>query len=291
MRRPRLSPAVPAVTAITAIAGTGMLAVVVTSLGLMPLFGQPRLGTDGWRRVSPDLLPAIGESLTIAVPATVLAAVLGLLMAGLMLAGSMMSARSATLVRVACLMVLAVPHLVGATSLGLLLSEGGVAARIGGVPPGSWPALVGGQWPIATVLELAWKESAFVALVVLASVAPGHRTRGEVAAGLGATPRQRLTRVLLPTAAPALLASSLVTFVYSIGSYEVAWLLGRAVPEPLPVLAFRLFGSIELADRPAAAAAATIGAILSAGIAAVVVVALPGLRTALGGGAAVEALK
>ncbi|MGB0102048.1 MAG: ABC transporter permease subunit, partial [Nocardioides sp.] len=171
-----------------------------------------------------------------------------------------------------------IPHLAAATSVGLLLGDGGLAARVAAPVVGDWPALVAGPWPIATVLELAWKESAFVALVVLAAVAPGHRERMEVAAGLGAGPSQRLTRVLLPTALPALAASALVTMVYAIGSYEVAWLLGRSAPEPLPVLAFRLFGSIELTDRPEAAAAAVVGALLSIGVVLPAIIALPRLR-------------
>ncbi|QYJ04167.1 hypothetical protein KUV85_00360 [Nocardioides panacisoli] len=273
--RPRPTGAVPGVVAITVVAGTGMLAVVATSLGLMPLYGRPTPGLTGWRTAAPDLAAGVGESLLIAVPATLLAAVVGLLLAVVMLPGG----RAATVVRIACLVALAVPHLVGATSVLLLLGDGGLGARLlAPATGGAWPALVGGPWPVATVLELAWKESAFVALVVLAAVAPGHRARMEVAAGLGARPWQRLTRVLLPTAAPAVGAASLVTLVYAIGSYEVAWLLGRAVPEPLPVLAFRLFGSIELADRPAAAAAAVTGAALALGVTVPALAALPRLR-------------
>ncbi|WP_372519919.1 hypothetical protein, partial [Nocardioides sp.] len=59
----------------------------------------------------------------------------------------------------------------------------------------------------------------------------------------------------------------------SIGSYEVAWLLGRTTPEPLSVLSFRLFGSIELLDRPAAAAAAVTGSALALGLTLVAVAA------------------
>lgn len=269
-------PAIPGLVTITVVAGTGMAVVVATSVGLMPLYGQPTPGLDGWRTVAPDLVAGIGESLRIALPATVLAAVVGFLLAALMLQGTR---TAAAVVRLSCLVVLAVPHLVGATSVLLLLGDGGMAARVAAsATDAGWPALVGGPWPVATVLELAWKESAFVALVVLAAVAPGHRQRMEVAAGLGARPRQRIRRVLLPTAAPAVGAASLVTLVYAIGSYEVAWLLGRAVPEPLPVLAFRLFGSIELADRPAAAAAAVTGAALALCAAAPVLAALPRLR-------------
>ncbi len=268
----------PGIVAITLVAGTGMTAVVATSLGLMPLYGQPSLGLDGWRAAAPDLAAGVGETLLIALPATLIAAVVGLLLAVLMLPGG----RASSVVRVGCLAVLAVPHLVGATSMGLLLGDGALAARLAAPAYGDgWPALVGGSWPVATVLELAWKESAFVALVVLAAVAPGHVKRSQVAAGLGAGRWHRLTRVLVPTAVPALAASSLVTLVYAVGSYEVAWLLGRASPEPLPVLAFRLFGSIELLDRPAAAAAAVTGAALAVCLTVPALAAVPRLRTAM----------
>ncbi len=274
--------AAPGIVAITVVSGTGMVAVLATSVGLMPLYGDPVPSLDGWRAAVPDLVAGIGESLLIAVPATVLAALVGLLLSMLMLRGG----RAAAVVRVSCLAVLAVPHLVGAASVSLLLGDGGVGARLAASTVGDrWPELVGGPWPVATVLELAWKESAFVALVVLAAVAPGHRLRMQVAAGLGARPVQRVMRVLVPTAGPALGAASLVTLVYAVGSYEVAWLLGRASPEPLPVLAFRLFGSIELTDRPAAAAAAVTGAALALCVAVPSLAALPRLRALSVGGA------
>ncbi len=249
-RQPRAVADLLPVVPIAVVAGGGMAAVVATSWGLMPLYGEPTPGADGWRQVATDLGPAVRETLVLSVGATVLALVVGLGIALVLLAGS-------PLVRAASLAVLAVPHLVGATSVLLWLGDGGWGARLTGAGPATWPELVAGPWPVATVLALAWKESAFVALVVLAAVAPGHRERMETAATLGARPLQRWTRVLVPSAAPALAATGLVVLVYSIGSYEVVWLLGRTTPEPLSVLSFRLFGSIELLDRPAAAAAAT----------------------------------
>lgn len=270
----------PAVVAVVVVAGAGMLAVLATSLGLLPLYGEPTPGWEGWRSAAPDLRAGIGESLLIAGPATALAAGIGLGVAVVMLGGG----RRAWLLRWCCLGVLAVPHLVGASSVGLLLGDGGWAARVASpATDGFWPPLVGGPWPVAIVLELAWKESAFVALVVTAALARTHRQRMEVAAGLGATRWQRFTRVVLPTAAPALGASSLVAGVYALGSYEVAWLLGRAAPEPLPVLAFRLFGSIDLADRPAAAAAAITTAVLAMGLAMVALVVTRRWRPGHGG--------
>lgn len=268
---PSLLPLVP----VTVVAGGAMAAVVATSVGLMPLYGQPDAGWDGWAQVRPDLAASLRETLVLAVGATGLALLAGLGLALVLLTGS-------SLVRAATLAVLAVPHLVGATTTLLWLGDGGLGARLSGAGPGDWPALVAGPWPVAAVLALAWKESAFIALVVAASVAPGHRERVEAAMVLGASATQRWTRVLLPAAAPALAASGLVVLVYSVGSYEVAWLLGRTSPEPLSVLSLRLFGSIELLDRPAAAAAAVVASSLALGLALVVLAAGVRVGRALG---------
>ncbi len=231
-----------------------MGAVVATSLGLLPLVGQPRLSLDGFTGAAADLRVAARESLITAVAATGLAAMLGLLIATL----SVRRGRGTGVVLAVAAVVVTVPHVVGATAMGLLLTDMGLAQRWLRVPAGSWPELVGGRWPWATVLELAWKESAFVALVVVGSVGRRYADLRGVAAVLGARPRDQWRRVFLPLAAPALASSSLIVLVYSLGTYEVARLLGRAYPEPLPVMAYRLFTAIDITARPQAAAAAVV---------------------------------
>ncbi len=93
-----LLPVVP----VALVAGGAMAAVVATSLGLMPLYGQPEPGTAGWQQVAPDLGPAVRETLLLALGATVVALVVGMGLALVLLAG-------APLVRAAALAVLAVP--------------------------------------------------------------------------------------------------------------------------------------------------------------------------------------
>ena len=261
----------PAVLLIVAVTGTALVTVVATSLGLLPLVGQPRLSTDGFTTLAGDLQAATYESLLTAATATLVAAAIGFTIATVVVR----SGRGVRLLVGLAVAVMTVPHLVGAAGTGLLLSDVGLAQRWSGISAASWPELVGGRWPWATVLELAWKESAFVALVVFASVGRHYADLREVAAVLGAAPRAQWRRVLLPLAAPALASSSLIVFVYSLGTYEVARLLGRAYPEPLPVMAYRLFTDIDVAARPQAAATAVIAtglALLAA------VMALPLLR-------------
>ena len=271
----------PAVGLVVLVTGTGLVAVLATSLGLMPLFGEAELSTQGFRSAAPDLLLSTRETLLIATSSTLLAGLVGVLVATALLG----STRGSALARTVSAGVVTVPHLVGAASVSLLLADSGVASRVLGVDRGSWPELVGGAWPVATVLELAWKESAFVALVVVASVGRRHRALREVAAVLGAGPWHRWSRVFLPAALPALMAASLIVFTYTVGAYEVPRLLGRAYPEPLPVMAYRLFGSIDLTSRPEAAATASVAAGLALLVGFLGLGAAAGVRRTRGRGA------
>lgn len=261
----------PALILVTVVTGTALGAVLATSLGLMPLVGEPRLSLDAFTSLSNDLGAATGESLLTAATATLIAAAVGLAIASTCL--HVRLARRAVIGL--AVVVVTVPHLIGAAATALLLSDVGLAQRWTGVATSSWPELVGGRWPWATVLELAWKESAFVALVIVAAVGRRYRELAEIASVLGATPRQRWRRVLVPLAGPALTSASLIVFVYSLGTYEVARLLGRAYPEPLPVLAYRLFTDVDIAARPQAAAAAVV--VTALGVVAAVAV-LPVVR-------------
>ncbi len=266
--------AAPAVALVVLVTGAALGTVAATSLGLLPLFGPAGVSTEGYTSAGGDLALAVRETLVIATAATALAAGLGLLVGTVVL----LVPRHRWLVAGLAAVVVTVPHLVGAASVDLLLGDSGVLPRLLGVGPGSWPDLVGGAWPVATVLEFAWKESAFVALVLVATVGPRLRDLLEVAAVLGAGPWQRWTRVLVPASLPALSGASVIVFVYTVGSYEVPWLLGRAFPEPLPVMAFRLFGSIDLAARPQAAATALVGVGVAVAAVAAAAAVLPASR-------------
>ncbi|MEO6827485.1 MAG: ABC transporter permease subunit [Microbacteriaceae bacterium] len=235
----------------------GML--VAQSAGLLPFVGEPRLSADAYFANTAELPLAIGISLAVSAAATLLAVVVGFTAAVVVLQGRW----SGRIVEWVSALTIPVPHLVGAATMGLLLSDGGFLARLFHVPGTGWPAFVGGPWWSATVLEYGWKESAFVALVVVGTLASRVNRYDETAALLGAGRASRLRHVLLPLATPALTVSAVIVFVYTLGSYEVAWLLGRAYPEPLPVMAVRLYNSVTLASRPEAAAIAVITVVLS----------------------------
>ncbi len=272
----------PALVLVLLVTGAGLTAVIATSLGLIPLFGASRLSVDAYTSAGPELPLAIRETLVIALVSTLLAAGLGLVIGTVVL----LVPRHGWWIGGLAVGVVTVPHLVGAASVELLIGDSGVLPRLLGIGPDTWPNLVGGRWPVATVTEFAWKETAFVALVIAATIGPRLHDLLDTARVLGAGPWKRWTRVLVPSALPALLGSSLIVFVYTVGSYDVPWLLGSAYPEPLPVMAYRLFGSIDLAARPQAAATAVVGVAVAIGaslLAALVARVLHRLREPGGG--------
>ncbi|RAX48064.1 ABC transporter [Arthrobacter sp. AQ5-05] len=250
--------AVPAVLLVAFVVVGGSAMVAAQSLGLMPLVGRPELSTAAYTAHGGDLLVGAGLSLAIAGASTVLACLIGFTAALIMMQGRWCG----KLVAAMSSLSIPVPHIVGAATAGLLLADSGLLARVFGAAE-RWPDIVGGQWWLAVIFEYAWKESAFVGLVVAGTLATRSVDYEETAALLGAGRLRRLRHVLLPLSLPALIISGTIAFIYSFGSYEVAWLLGRPYPEPLPVMALRLYNSVTLTSRPEAAAVAVVTAVVS----------------------------
>ena len=254
----------PALVLVVLVVGGGVFTAALQSLGLMPLVGEPALSFDAYTALGDDLWRSLALTLSIATVSPALAAMIGLATALSALAGSRAPLVAAGL-------TVTVPHLIGAAAMGLLLADSGLLPRILGSTDGSWPELVGGRWWIAVVVEYAWKESAFVAIVLAGTLATRVAAFDETAATLGAGRWARLRLVTLPLVRPALIASTAIAFAYTVGSYEVARILGRPYPEPLSIMAVRLFTSIDLAARPQAAAAAMVATTLTVVVAVVAV--------------------
>ncbi|MDQ0278834.1 putative spermidine/putrescine transport system permease protein [Arthrobacter silviterrae] len=252
--------AAPAVLVATFVVGGGMATSLAQSLGLFPLVGPPSLTVAAYAAQASELPAGIGLSLAIAAASTLVACLVGFTAALVIVQGRWCG----KLVAALGTLTIPVPHIIGAASMSLLLADSGLLARLFNTG-GGWPELVGGPWWIAVVAEYGWKESAFVALVVTGTLATRAVSYDETAALLGAGRLRRLRHVLIPLSMPALAVCATIVFVYSLGSYEVAWLLGRAYPEPLPVMALQLFNSATLTARPEAAAVAMVTTTLSFG--------------------------
>ncbi|MBG6181268.1 ABC transporter permease subunit [Arthrobacter sp. CAN_A1] len=250
--------ALPAVIPIVAVVGVSLTAAGLQSVGLMPFIGPPQFSADAWTSDTGELIRSSITSIYIAAVSTMLSLVVGFVLAAYVLAmprmGKVVEALSAA--------TIPIPHVIGAGAIGLLLSDSGFLERLLGMPD-AFPALVSGPWFVAVIAEYAWKESAFVALVVLGSISRSVGDLCDAAATLGASAGQRIVRVVLPLAVPSLAVSAAIVFIYTLGSYEAAWLLGPTSPEPLPVRAVRLFTSVDLAARPESMATALVSVAVS----------------------------
>lgn len=182
---------------------------------------------------------------------------------------------------------LAVPHLVGALTMLLLLGQSGLLSRFGHTlgltnTPAQFPALTadGPGWGI--VAEYTWREAPFIAVVVLAALASGVDELTAAARTLGASRWQRFRSVTAPLVAPAVAGSALLVLAFTVGSYEVPAVLGRPYPAPLPVVALHYQQDVDLHARPQALALTSLLALLVVAVAAAYGALLPRLTRRAG---------
>lgn len=245
---------------------TGLAQAVAQSLGYQPFLPGWRLSFDAYRALFDD--PAVRASLLltarIAIVPTVVSAVLGVSAA---LAIRRLG-RSRTWLSAAIQGNLAVPHLVAALCMLLLLSQGGFVSRLSFAAgftdaPAAFPALTGDDFGWAIIAAYVWKETPFLTVVTLAALGRGVRDLEDAARSLGARRWQQLRHVTLPLIAPAVTGGSVLVFAFTAGAYEVPYLLGRPYPATLPVVALQYHNATDLTARPEAMAVAVLITLIS----------------------------
>ncbi|MEO5833660.1 MAG: ABC transporter permease subunit [Nakamurella sp.] len=262
----------PALLVIAVFFLAGVTQTVAQSFGYQPFLARWELSWDAYRTLATD--PAVRASLLltarIAIIPTVLAAGLGVSAA---LAIRRLG-RSGTWVGGIVQTTLAVPHLVAALCMLVLLSQGGFLSRLSGAAgftasPAQFPALTGDDVGWGIIASYVWKETAFLTVVALAALGRGVQDLENAARSLGATGWQRLVYITLPVIAPAVGSASVLVFAFTAGSYEVPALLGRPYPAALPVVALQYYRATDLTARPVAMAVAVLITVLSVVVVAV----------------------
>jgi putative spermidine/putrescine transport system permease protein len=246
----------PALGLIALLFGASVVYGVGQSLGWLPFLGQREISLNAYRNVlaSPDQAPefwrALAFSLWVSGAATLLSALLALLVVAGLGGQRRPQGRTTTLLN----LNLAFPHLVWAIGLGLLLAQSGFLARIAAAAgliaaPAEFPVLVRDRFGFGIILAYVGKETPFLLLMLLSVVRTQPVEYALVAENLGASRWQRIRYVTLPLVAPALLAGSLLVFAFIFGAYEVPAVLGVRFPEMLSVLALDFFLNPDLRAR------------------------------------------
>lgn len=260
-------PAAPAVLTVVVLYGGAIAGAVRTSLSPgLPGLGDG-LGLDAWRQVltDPVFADAFVFTLRITLVSTLLSAAAALGVAAV-LRGRGVFLQGATTFPVL------VPHLIVAVVAVLWLGAGGLVDRIVGTLP---VALVRDRGGWGIVLVYVFKETPFLALLVLAAWDRRVREREEVATTTGAGAWRRMAWVVWPAVRTPLTVGSLIVAAFVLGSFEVPIVVGPTYPPTIATYALDATQTAALAGRAQAAAAllvAAVAAVVLAGLLVQVVV-------------------
>lgn len=256
----------PALLVVAVFFLTGVTQAVAQSLGYQPFLPGWHLSLDAYRELLTD--PAVRSSVVLTARVSIIATVMSAVLAVMAALLIRRLGRGRGWVTGLFQANLAVPHLVGALCMLLLLSQGGLLSRIGYATgftdaPADFPALTSDRFGLAIIAEFVWKETPFLTVVTLAALGRGVQDLEQAARSLGAERWQRLRHIVLPSIAPAVAAGSVLVFAFTAGSYEVPYLLGRPYPATLSVVALQLYQDTDLTRRPEAMAVAVLIAIIT----------------------------
>ncbi len=249
----------PALLVVAVFFLTGVTQAVAQSLGYQPFLPGGHLSLDAYRGLFTD--PAVRASLALTARISIIPTVTSALLAVAAALLIRRLGRARSWVTGIFQANLAVPHLVGALCMVLLLSQAGLLSRLthaAGLTDSvaAFPALTSDRFGWAIIAEYLWKETPFLTVIALAALGRGVEDLEQAARALGAGRWQRLRHVTLPILAPAVAAGSVLVFTFTAGSYEVPYLLGRPYPATLPVVALQYYNDTDLTARPEAMAVA-----------------------------------
>ena len=233
--------------------GTG----IVQSLGVIPAFGMTKFTTQYYREVlqDPNLIAAVKYSLFTSFLSAFIACAGGTLICALLVSRKK---TAGPVMRIVQLPII-VPHLVVALFIVNIFSQNGILARIGAAlgllrDQSEFPLLIYDPHGFGVILAYVWKELPFVIYFVMALMANINGKLGEAAVNLGASRRTAFLRVTLPLCMKSILTAFLIIYVFSLGAYEMPFILGATKPKALPVLAYVAFQNPDLRTRPRAMA-------------------------------------
>lgn len=245
------------VTLISLVFLLGILNGLLQSFGIIPSLGlyTPTLRYYQEIFYRPELLSSIGMSLYITLVSSLGAVVFGLLLCTILVVSGSAKGKNLHVVK----MPLAIPHTVVALFIIQIFSQTGLLARILyalGVldSSNSFPALLYTDNGIGIILAYLWKEIPFVAFFVISIMSNISATLGEAAENLGASKWRTFFDVTLPLCMPAVKNAFLIIFAFTLGAYELPFLLGATAPRTLPVQAFIEYTHPDMLHRPYAMA-------------------------------------
>lgn len=198
-----------------------------------------------------DFLSSFGFSIYISVISSLIAVIMGVLLAYVLLINKHKKGVEEIIYKIPII----IPHTVAALLVFNILSQSGVFPRIlnyiGVISDKSqFPSLVFDKHGWGIIFSYIWKEIPFIAMVVYTVLKNINDKLKNVALNLGANNKQVFIHIFLPLMMPSIISSFIIVFAFSFGAFEVPYLLGPTTPKALPVKAFIEYTNPDLTNRP-----------------------------------------
>ena len=201
------------------------------------------------------MLETIIYSIRISLVSSVTATVLGVAICALLVMRKKSSSRIVRAIQIPII----VPHVVVALLILIMCSQNGLIARLcyalGIISEQSqFPTMIYDNAGIGVIFAYVWKETPFIVYFVIALMSNINEKLGEAAINLGASRFKAFMKVTLPLCRNAILSGFLIIFAFSLGAYELPFILGATKPKALPVQAYIEYIHPDLRNRPYAMA-------------------------------------
>jgi putative spermidine/putrescine transport system permease protein len=155
------------------------------------------------------------------------------------------------------------PHLTAAFIVMILFARSGILASaayqfglIGDIA--AFPDLLYGDSKIGLVAAYVWKEAPFAALLIISVLSKLNFEYVHTARMLGAGRWFTFRSVVYPHIAPVLDTSFIILFLYTLGAFDIPYVLGGSSPRMLSITVYNLYFRRDLAVRPQALALLTL---------------------------------
>ena len=155
------------------------------------------------------------------------------------------------------------PHLTAAFIVMVLLARSGILASVAfqtGIisDPAQFPDLLYGDSKLGLVAAYVWKEAPFAALLVVSVLTKLNYEYVHTARMLGAGRWMTFRSVVYPHIAPVVDTSFIILFLYTLGAFDIPFIIGGSSPRMLSITVYNLYFRRDLAVRPQALALLTL---------------------------------
>jgi putative spermidine/putrescine transport system permease protein len=128
-----------------------------------------------------------------------------------------------------------------------------------------FPDLIYSSMGWSIILAYIYKEVPFVILMELAVLKQVPEDRLITAQMLGAGPLRTYFKVVLPQLRPVINSVFIILFLYSLGAFDIPFILGISKPTTVSIRIYRLYFESDLVNRPLVMARLTLMFLFSLG--------------------------